>query len=636
LLAVVATYVAAAISEVTARRFDAPIGAVGASIALFISIAALGEGPWAPTTACYALAVLTYLLVLNHGEITERRSWFHTARSRRSHLLAGGALAAVGVVLVAITIGPSLPGAEGDPLLDYRSLGESGQGNVLTAAPPILTLRDKLVQPEKQELFTVETDDDEGWYWRVIALHHLSDDTWTVPPTDSEPASTLDEPRDLPRSTRSVQRFDLGGLDAVWLPAAYRPTRITLEDAQVVPNSLTLYLASGALSDIQYTVESLIPQPTSDELGAVAWEHLADQSDLTDLPADFPEAVRELASDVTSGAASPFAAAAALEEFFDPANGFTYTLDTNLHSSSRALEAFVFETRAGFCEQYASAYAAMARAIGLPTRVAVGYQRGEQTSDGVWHVSNHDAHAWPEVWLGEQIGWYSFEPTPGRANPSNNRGSDDTTPTSEPQTTPTTGSSAASSTPTPTGFGNLNPEQVEVPGQASAAGTGDDTMQRVLATLLVIVGLAIVGALVALVTAVVRAFLRTHRRRHHRDARHRVLGAWAEALERMAAAGVEPRPSATPVEFALRHAPAHGAGTAGPPLMELARLQTSAMFAPDPPTVEEADDAWKHVDTIDRSVRASASWFTRWRCRLRPSPTSPAARERADADSVPA
>jgi hypothetical protein len=264
----------------------------------------------------------------------------------------------------------------------------------------------------------------------------------------------------------------------------------------------------------------------------------------------------------------------------------------------------------------------------------VGYQRGEQTRDGVWHVSNHDAHAWPEVWLGEQIGWYSFEPTPGRANPSNNRGSDDTTPTSEPQTTPTTGSSTASSTPAPTGFGNLNPEQVEVPGQTSTGGTGDDTMRRVLATLLAIVGLAIVGALVALVTAVVRAILRTHRRRHHRDTRHRVLGAWAEALERMAAAGVEPRPSATPVEFALRHAPAHGAGTAGPPLMELARLQTSAMFAPDPPTDEQADDAWEHVDTIDRSVRASAPWFTRWRYRLRPSPTPAATREKSDHDAV--
>jgi hypothetical protein len=89
-------------------------------------------------------------------------------------------------------------------------------------------------------------------------------------------------------------------------------------------------------------------------------------------------------------------------------------------------------------------------------------------------------------------------------------------------------------------------------------------------------------------------------------------------LERVAAAGVDPRPSATPVEFALRYAPAHGAGEAGPPLMELARLQTTAMFAPDSPTDEQADTAWQHFDTIDRSVRHSTSRVQRWKCRLRP------------------
>jgi transglutaminase-like putative cysteine protease len=618
LLAVVATYVAGAISEWMARRFDAPIGAIGASIALFISIAALGEGRWAPTTACYALAVLAYLLVLQYDELTERRSWFHTAGAKRSRLLAGGVAAAAIVVIVSIAIGPSMPGAEGEPLLDYRALGEGGQGNVLTASPPILSIRDKLRQPDKQELFTVDTDDSEGWYWRVIALDHLSDDTWTVPPTDAEPASSLDRPDNLPPSRRSVQRFDLGEIDAVWLPAAYRPTDITLDDAQVVPNSLTLYLASGALSDLEYTVVSEIPQPTDEQLRAVTEDDLRDQRTLTELPDDFSDRVRELARDATEGASTPFEAAVALEDFFGSANGFTYTLDTDLHSSSRALEAFLFDTRAGFCEQYAGAYAAMARAVGLPTRVAVGYQRGTQEGDGAWHVTNHDAHAWPEVWLGRDIGWYAFEPTPGRANPSNNRGSEDATPSTEPETTPTTGLSTPTSTPTPNSLGPLDPDRLEVGTPATATQQDDNTAQRVVFALLAIALLAVAGTLIVLVVAAISAVLRTHRRRHHADARRRVLGAWAEAVERMAAAGVEPRPSATPVEFALRHAPAHGAGAAGPPLMELARLQTSAMFAPDPPSDEQAAEAWEHFDTIDRATRRHVSVFQRWKHRLRP------------------
>jgi len=97
-----------------------------------------------------------------------------------------------------------------------------------------------------------------------------------------------------------------------------------------------------------------------------------------------------------------------------------------------------------------------------------------------------------------------------------------------------------------------------------------------------------------------------------------VLGAWAEALDVLAAAGIPPRPSATALEFALRHAPAHGAGDAGPALMELARLQSAAMFAPDPPTTNEAEAAWEQVDVISASSRRTVTRAARWRRRLRP------------------
>ena len=95
-------------------------------------------------------------------------------------------------------------------------------------------------------------------------------------------------------------------------------------------------------------------------------------------------------------------------------------------------------------------------------------------------------------------------------------------------------------------------------------------------------------------------------------------GAWAQALDHLADAGVERKPSATPLEFALRHAPAHGAGAAGPALMELAQLQTAALFAPDPPTADDADRAWVQVDAIDGALSHALSPVTRWRRRLDP------------------
>jgi hypothetical protein len=121
---------------------------------------------------------------------------------------------------------------------------------------------------------------------------------------------------------------------------------------------------------------------------------------------------------------------------------------------------------------------------------------------------------------------------------------------------------------------------------------------------------------VALIILVIGARRRTHRRRHDPDPRHRVLGAWTEALERLTAAGVERRPSATSLEFALRQAPAHGAGAAGPPLMDLARLHTAALYSPEPPSEADAAAAWRDVDAIDAAIRQTVPRSTRWRTRL--------------------
>ena len=59
----------------------------------------------------------------------------------------------------------------------------------------------------------------------------------------------------------------------------------------------------------------------------------------------------------------------------------------------------------------------MARTLGIPSRVAVGFTPGLQGLDGWYGVLGKNAHAWPELWFGEAIGWVPFEPTPGRGIP---------------------------------------------------------------------------------------------------------------------------------------------------------------------------------------------------------------------------
>ncbi len=260
----------------------------------------------------------------------------------------------------------------------------------------------------------------------------------------------------------------------------------------------------------------------------------------------------------------------------------------------------------------------MARAVGVPARVAVGYQPGTLGADGLYHVTNHNAHAWPEVWI-TGAGWIPFEPTPAFTEPTLGLGTGG--PSKAPTTAPTTTSTTSGSTPSslqtlptlrptrPGGKVNVEPI-IKKASPRSALGT---------AVIVAIVALA-AAALVALALLAVIAFTlwrRSRRRRNAPDLRQRVLGAWAEAMDVLTAAGVPPRPSATALEFALRHAPAHGAGDAGPALMELARLQSAAMFAPEPPTTDEAATAWQQVDQIRASSKRTITRAARWGRQLR-------------------
>jgi transglutaminase-like putative cysteine protease len=88
---------------------------------------------------------------------------------------------------------------------------------------------------------------------------------------------------------------------------------------------------------------------------------------------------------------------------------FVYTLEPPA-LGAHAADEFIFETRAGFCEHYASAFAIMLRAAGVPARIVTGYQGGELNRIGNYYIVwQMDAHAWTEVWLGER-GWVRVDP----------------------------------------------------------------------------------------------------------------------------------------------------------------------------------------------------------------------------------
>jgi len=611
-LAVVGVFAAAALSYWIATSLDAQIGAFAPSVALFIVVAAMGSGGWVAPTALYALAALSYLLALAQYDLVTRRTWFHAARPRGSRLAVGGMLIGATSVAFALIVGPSVPGAGGSPLVDYRHIGGSSDGNLLSAPPPILSILDKLTLGPVQELFTVKAS--RAAYWRVIALDWFSDaNAWGVNKATEQAATKLSIPTDLPQSTAVHQRFRIEALDPHWLPAAYQPVAINLTAARVVPDSLTLLVDSTSpLHDLVYDVDSEIPTPKRADLARAPFTDPHAMPQDLELPNDFPTAVTNLARSITANADTPFGRAVALEKYFR-SGLFKYTLDTDLGDSPDAITQFLLHTRKGFCEQFAASFAAMARAVGVPARVAVGYQPGSFESDGLYHVTNRNAHAWPEVWI-QGAGWIPFEPTPGFSEPT--LGIDTGGPAPKPSVvTPSTQPTPSSTSPLPT----VAPTVAATPGNLGQPHTLTPTAAKhhAVRDTVAVIGIAF-GAValgVAGFFAIVSFALwrRTRRRRHDQDPRRRVLGAWAEALDQLRTAGIPPRPSATALEFALRYAPAHGVGDAGPALMELARLQSAAMFAREPPSPVEANFAWEQVDSIRAATRRNISFSARWR-----------------------
>jgi hypothetical protein len=128
-----------------------------------------------------------------------------------------------------------------------------------------------------------------------------------------------------------------------------------------------------------------------------------------ELPESVPERVLALARDLTATEPTPYGRARAIETYL---RRFPYTLDVPLPPGGRdVVDYFLFDLQKGYCDYYASAMAVLARAAGLPARLAVGYATGSYDWENARYVvTEADAHAWPEVYFPSH-GWVRFEPT---------------------------------------------------------------------------------------------------------------------------------------------------------------------------------------------------------------------------------
>ncbi len=121
--------------------------------------------------------------------------------------------------------------------------------------------------------------------------------------------------------------------------------------------------------------------------------------------------LRTLARELVGDAATDFDKALALQTYLRDPRNFTYSYDIPRPVTGDSVWDFM-QSRQGFCVQFATAMVTLARTLGIPTRMAVGYLPGTRSpGTDTWRVTDEHAHAWPEVFF-PGTGWVRFEPTP--------------------------------------------------------------------------------------------------------------------------------------------------------------------------------------------------------------------------------
>ncbi len=316
------------------------------------------------------------------------------------------ACAAAVVLAGAWALGPNLPGADAEPLFDTHN----DRGGVTEIVSPLVDIRSRLVNQAENELFTVGADLPS--YWRAAALPEFDGEQWSLPETILD---EVNETANAPASgsVPNEQLITIRGLEGALVPAAAEPVRA--EGPGLGFNSLTqtLVKTTSELDDGDiYAVISAMPRFTSEQLQGATADSPPDPVFL-ELPDDLPAVVGTTASEVTAGQPTVFDQMVTLQDWFR--TEFTYSTDVPDGHGNSAIESFL-EDRVGYCEQFAGTFAAMARSLGIPSRVAVGFTQGQVQDDGTYLVLGRNAHAWPEVWF-DGYGWVPFEPTPGRGMP---------------------------------------------------------------------------------------------------------------------------------------------------------------------------------------------------------------------------
>ncbi|WP_328531554.1 DUF3488 and transglutaminase-like domain-containing protein [Nocardioides sp. NBC_00368] len=387
----------------------------------------IGAGGWGGVSwVVFVLTATAFLVMLRFDRAQQLGRWGRRLDEDLPVVPAAGP-AVIGVSAVAIAL--LTPAWMPSPNVTLPGLGPGDGSGQLRVINPTVGLYGDLRRQSDEVMVTATPVYDEPVsspsYLRILTLTKFTGTEWTPGdrdvPADQTGVASFEPPMSDETLLGEPMTYQMRASDkfeSTWLPVFTHPLEITAKGPwRYDEDTLDFMSTEGrdhTVAGESWRMTAAPVEPSQQRLLAAGEPGIGAPPGMTDLPL-LPDEIEEIALERTAGQDRPFAKAVALQNWFRHSGEFVYSLERDVGTDSAALLEFLTTNKVGYCQQYATAMAVLAREIGIPARVSVGFLNGDQDEDGVWQFRGRDLHAWPELWF-EDIGWVRFEPTPAAAD----------------------------------------------------------------------------------------------------------------------------------------------------------------------------------------------------------------------------
>ncbi len=482
-------------------------------------------------------ALLVMLAVDNPQRIVRR-----PANARRGALAGGGPRAwagawpGVAVVVCAVTAGAVVVagGAGGLPQAigsSWSNLFRTTGGSVRLS--PDLDLRRDLEERSGLVMLEYASSGANVGPLRSFTLTSFDGTRWRPPAERSGRRVAADDvlwPTRDAGNTGATLRVGVGALSDTRLPIPTEPRAIDIRGTWSYNDDVDQVV--GTKSTVRGQTYTVVVHPRGLDAAQLrgATGNDPDGQALTAVPrTSHTEEIRALARQVLGGATNRYDQALALQTYFRDTSRFTYSTDVSGGSTDDLVWDFL-QRRTGYCIHFATAMTVLARALGIPARLGVGFLPGSNVGNGRYEITGRHSHAWPELYFPES-GWVRFEPTPAQQS--------GLTPAwATPSTGPTTSPEVPSQVPSRRPAEGADPEApnasaTSAPATIAGAGSAQPWLVVGLSTLVVLALLGL-GTLLAM------------RRRRPAVREAGTEAVWSELAQRLGTLGIGWPASATP------------------------------------------------------------------------------------------